>query len=211
MPDGDTCKARDEGAIRGEECDTMNGMQTAMRFPIRADASGARTRGDGEEREALFRRFADRMVVRGDLNRHLVSYQGNKAQPGLRWLRYKEGFSADLVAGALRFADGPVLDPFAGIGTAALVAGARAAGCRHRNHAGGRAGRAGNLVDRQRDARRQRLNGPRQGCCAPPRGWAERRRTPASAFPMSPSPSAPSPRKPKTPSRGQGVSLACGG
>ena len=101
----------------------MNGMQTTMRFPIRADASGARTRGDGEEREALFRRFADRMVVRGDLNRQLVSYQGNKGQPGLRWLRYKEGFSADLVAGALRFADGPVLDPFAGIGTAALVAG----------------------------------------------------------------------------------------
>ena len=36
------------------------------------------------ERDALHARFAGR----------LVSYQGNRALPGLRWLRYKEGFSA---------------------------------------------------------------------------------------------------------------------
>ena len=61
--------------------------------------------------------------MRPELTRRLVSYQANKSQPGLRWLRYKEGFSADLVRDALGEADGPVLDPFAGIGTTALVAG----------------------------------------------------------------------------------------
>lgn len=77
---------------------------------------------DGSEREALHQRFAERLTVRGDLSRRLVSYQGNKQQPGLRWMRYKEGFSADLVRGFLQQAEGAVLDPFAGIGTAVLVA-----------------------------------------------------------------------------------------
>ena len=74
-------------------------------------------------RGALHDRFAQRLVVRPELTRRLVSYQANKTQPGLRWLRYKEGFSADLVRDALAEANGPVLDPFAGIGTTALVAG----------------------------------------------------------------------------------------
>ena len=77
---------------------------------------------DKTAREALHRRFADRLVVRPELTRRLVSYQGNKTQPGLRWLKYKEGFSAELVRSALDEAEGPVLDPFAGIGTTALVA-----------------------------------------------------------------------------------------
>ena len=73
-------------------------------------------------RGALRKRFTQRLIVRPELTRRLVSYQANKTQPGLRWLRYKEGFSADLVRDALGEADGPVLDPFAGIGTTALVA-----------------------------------------------------------------------------------------
>ena len=73
-------------------------------------------------RDALHRRFADRMVMRGDLSRRVVSYQANKAAPGLRWVKYKEGFSTELVRTALAAADGPVLDPFAGIGTTPLVA-----------------------------------------------------------------------------------------
>ncbi|MYE32846.1 MAG: site-specific DNA-methyltransferase [Chloroflexi bacterium] len=77
---------------------------------------------DQSERDALHRRFADRLVVRDELTRRLVSYQGNKTQPGLRWFKYKEGFSAELVQSALGEAPGPVLDPFAGLGTAALVA-----------------------------------------------------------------------------------------
>ena len=78
---------------------------------------------DAAAREALYRKFADRLVVRHDLNRRLVSYQANKGQPGLRWFKYKEGFSATLARDALRAAEGPVLDPFAGLGTAVLVAG----------------------------------------------------------------------------------------
>ena len=73
-------------------------------------------------RDALHRRFADRMVMRGDLSRRVVSYQANKVAPGLRWVKYKEGFSTELVRTALAAADGPVLDPFAGIGTTPLVA-----------------------------------------------------------------------------------------
>ena len=95
-------------------------------FPARpavpvADAP-ASTAGHAE-RDALHARFADRLIVRRELSRRLVSYQGNRAQPGLRWLRYKEGFAAGLARGFLDVADGPVLDPFAGIGTTALVAG----------------------------------------------------------------------------------------
>ncbi len=77
------------------------------------------------ERDRLFARFRDRLVVRPKLNRRIVSYQANKTHPGLRWFKYKEGFSADLVRDFLDIAEGPVLDPFAGIGTTALVAGGR--------------------------------------------------------------------------------------
>ena len=73
-------------------------------------------------RRALYERFADRLVVRPELTRRLVSYQGNKQQPGFRWFRYKEGFSAELVESNLGRAEGAVLDPFAGMGTTALVA-----------------------------------------------------------------------------------------
>ena len=78
--------------------------------------------GSGPARRALLARFEDRLVVRPELTRRLVSYQGNKGEPGLRWLRYKEGFSAEWARGELSRAAGPVLDPFAGIGTTALVA-----------------------------------------------------------------------------------------
>lgn len=77
------------------------------------------------ERERLLARFRDRLVVRPELSRRIVSYQANKTHPGLRWFKYKEGFSADLVRGFLGMADGPVLDPFAGLGTTPLVAGSR--------------------------------------------------------------------------------------
>ena len=78
---------------------------------------------DALARADLRERFESRLVVRQDLSRRLVSYQANKAQPGLRWFKYKEGFSADLAQAALRLGHGPVLDPFAGLGTAVLVAG----------------------------------------------------------------------------------------
>jgi len=75
------------------------------------------------ERDRLLARFRDRLVVRPELNRRTVSYQANKTHPALRWFKYKEGFSVDLVQDFLDIAEGPVLDPFAGIGTTALVAG----------------------------------------------------------------------------------------
>ena len=77
-----------------------------------------------EARRSLYRRFASRIVVEDRLTRKLVSYQGNKNAPGLRWLKYKEGFSAELVRGLLgRTNAKTVLDPFSGAGTAPLTAG----------------------------------------------------------------------------------------
>ncbi len=77
-----------------------------------------------EARQALYERFASRIEVGDHLSRKLVSYQGNKRTPGLRWLKYKEGFSAGLVKGLLEQAPAKsVLDPFSGTGTTALTAG----------------------------------------------------------------------------------------
>ena len=83
----------------------INDVQGAFR--VEAGPSSLRRETGTRERDALRARFADRLVVRDELTRKLVSYQGNKKQPGLRWLRYKEGFSAELVRGALAEADGP--------------------------------------------------------------------------------------------------------
>ena len=96
-------------------------MQTAIRFDLPTQSSTSLGTG---ARDALYRRFEDRLNVCRDLNRRLVSYQANKVQPGLRWFKYKEGFSVDLVRDALRLGVGPVLDPFAGLGTTPLVAAA---------------------------------------------------------------------------------------
>lgn len=80
--------------------------------------------GPSHARHRLFERFSDRMVVDFDLARRLVSYQGNKKVSGFRWLKYKEGFSVELVERLLEIdgGTGKVLDPFSGIGTTALTA-----------------------------------------------------------------------------------------
>lgn len=78
------------------------------------------------ERRKLSDRFARRVSVNDRYSRKVVSYQGNRTQPGLRWLKYKEGFSSQLVEDALReAAPRSVLDPFAGICTVPLIAAAR--------------------------------------------------------------------------------------
>ena len=81
-------------------------------------------RGPTEARQSLYERFAPRIRVGDHLSRKLVSYQGNKNAPGLRWLKYKEGFSAGLVKGLLEQTPAKsVLDPFSGSGTSVLTAG----------------------------------------------------------------------------------------
>lgn len=72
------------------------------------------------------------MQVSSSLTRKLVSYQGNKAAAGFRWMKYKEGFSTALVRQLVELGNGrQVLDPFSGAGTTALTAmrmGAQATG-----------------------------------------------------------------------------------
>ena len=71
----------------------------------------------------LARRFGKRVSVDLNLERKVVSYQGNKDQPGLRWMKYKEGFSKELVDKFIQKRNPrTLLDPFSGLGTAPLVA-----------------------------------------------------------------------------------------
>jgi hypothetical protein len=73
----------------------------------------------------LTRRFVGRMRTQPALNRQLVSFQANKERPEYRWYKYKEAFSASLVEYLLLnnpIPEGPILDPFAGMGTALFAA-----------------------------------------------------------------------------------------
>jgi len=75
--------------------------------------------------QQLERRFSDRIVLEPALSRSLVSFQANKSRSAYRWYKYKEGFSAALVEYLLdrwQIAEGRILDPFAGSGTALFVA-----------------------------------------------------------------------------------------
>ncbi len=87
------------------------------------ESSASASGGPTEARDALHGRFASRLQVDHSLSRRLVSYQGNKKEPGFRWMKYKEGFSSALVHNLLGTAPpGAVLDPFSGIGTTPLTA-----------------------------------------------------------------------------------------
>ena len=82
--------------------------------------------GSVEERRSLYERFEKRLSVDPNLTRRVVSYQGNRDVPGFRWLKYKEGFSLELVERLLdETQPSSVLDPFAGIGTTPLIAAGR--------------------------------------------------------------------------------------
>lgn len=68
----------------------------------------------------LYTHYTPTIVVDHALTRQLVSFQANKQKTLYRWYKYKEAFSADLVAYLLRrykVPQGKLLDPFAGIGT----------------------------------------------------------------------------------------------
>lgn len=83
---------------------------------------------DRTERNNLHAHYAGRLSTNLDLTRALVSFQANKSAPFYRWLKYREGFSSDLVKHLLERLDFPpkgalrVLDPFAGAGTTLTTA-----------------------------------------------------------------------------------------
>ncbi|MBI4789106.1 MAG: hypothetical protein HY782_18905, partial [Chloroflexi bacterium] len=79
-----------------------------------------------QARMALELKYAPLLSTTDEFNRKLVSYQANKQATLHSWLKYKEGFSAQLVEMFLdKFnirAGQKLLDPFAGSATALLVA-----------------------------------------------------------------------------------------
>jgi DNA modification methylase len=86
------------------------------------------------ERNNLHAHYAGRLSTNPELSRALVSFQANKSAPFYRWLKYREGFSTDLVSHLLERLRFPqervlrVLDPFAGAGTTLTTA--TKAGCK---------------------------------------------------------------------------------
>ena len=78
-----------------------------------------------EARLALEKRYGDLLEETLEFDRQLVSFQANKTEILHSWVKYREGFSADLVESLLaRFDIHPgdrILDPFAGSGTTLLV------------------------------------------------------------------------------------------
>lgn len=79
-----------------------------------------------KERLSLEKRYIDLIEETNIFNRQLVSYQANKHESVHKWLKYREGFSSELVSILLQqfgAKEGElVLDPFMGSGTTALVA-----------------------------------------------------------------------------------------
>ena len=88
------------------------------------NGSGYRPGNATGQRDALLARYGSRIAVNPDLSRALVSWQSNRAAPGFRWFKFKEGFSTALIRYLLRFLPRPgtLLDPFAGTGVAPIMA-----------------------------------------------------------------------------------------
>ncbi|MDR1478437.1 MAG: site-specific DNA-methyltransferase [Planctomycetaceae bacterium] len=81
--------------------------------------------GQQSARMSLEQRLIPIMVVSNEFDRRSVSYQLSKNDCLHRWLKYKEGFSADMVKRLLKEfnikAGDTILDPFVGSGTTSLV------------------------------------------------------------------------------------------
>lgn len=77
------------------------------------------------ERKRLEKKYIDYVIETDIFNRKTVSYQANKNESVHNWLKFKEGFSAELVEILLKEFDikkgGLVMDPFMGSGTTMLV------------------------------------------------------------------------------------------
>lgn len=80
---------------------------------------------DESERQKLEKKYTSILEVTNKFDRRSVSYQLSKHDALHRWLKYKEGFSADLVNVLLdEMGAKPgdtIMDPFLGSGTTALV------------------------------------------------------------------------------------------
>ena len=76
------------------------------------------------ERLSLEKCYTPLLEENDEFNRKLVSYQGNKGVLVHGWIRYREGFSAQLVENLIEKFNmtGTLLDPFAGSATTLLVA-----------------------------------------------------------------------------------------
>jgi len=76
-------------------------------------------------RIAIEKRYTPILEVTNKFDRQIVSYQLNKHNPLHSWLKYKEGFSAELVSILLEEMNiskgSTILDPFMGSGTTSLV------------------------------------------------------------------------------------------
>lgn len=76
-------------------------------------------------REMLYEKYRPKLIRNSELDRTLVSFQGNRKRPFYRWFKYKEAFSARFVEYMIREFGGTrgvFLDPFAGVGTALFEA-----------------------------------------------------------------------------------------
>ncbi len=77
-------------------------------------------------RRALEEKYARFLEETDRFNRQVVSFQANKGEVVHGWIRYKEGFSAQLVESLIREfgieAGNTILDPFSGSATTLLVA-----------------------------------------------------------------------------------------
>lgn len=91
----------------------------------RIDCFSAGHFAEDRARLRLEEKFMRLTEISDDFNRQSVSFQLSKKDCIHRWLKYKEGFSADLVERLLEEAGikegDTVLDPFMGSGTTALV------------------------------------------------------------------------------------------
>jgi hypothetical protein len=79
-----------------------------------------------DARLALEERYVDLLSETDDFDRRLVSYQGNKGEILHSWIKYREGFSAQLVQHLIHeygiVPGDTILEPFSGSATTLLVA-----------------------------------------------------------------------------------------
>jgi hypothetical protein len=90
-------------------------------MPGRQPPASSIVRTENVSRTTLYYKYCPRIRINPVLTRSLVSYQSNRSTPFYRWLKYKEGFSAELVDYVITKVApnaGCLLDPFAGSGAA---------------------------------------------------------------------------------------------